>query len=345
AMAFPVRDVSALPFRAPTTDEALFGDMADMHVERLGMRPGVDAGILSDYFKVGSRGEESLLLPVVLAPPPEGHLPKRAPQSFDISARCLPLPSDGVVVWRELGRWVFALSEEGQPLHFQALAATKLGEDAGREIRLSLSQLQIQGLIDKPPKHCFVWLGEGEAAPLDDELAGLGLSFGGVATVAAKPAPVIPDQPSQLLPADVRAERMAKRKKQQAITAVVVGVLAYLGVIGWAAWVLFQERKRVAEISKDYDEVAPLVEGINSHTQKWDELQPVTDLKHWPVELMLNCSKARPDQGLRLERAEVFNQLNITDQGNKELVRSIRLQGKADELEQVNTFNLNLKDS
>ena len=30
AMAFPIRDVASLPFRAPTTDEALFSDMADM---------------------------------------------------------------------------------------------------------------------------------------------------------------------------------------------------------------------------------------------------------------------------------------------------------------------------
>ena len=143
-MAFPVRDVSALPFRAPTSDDALLSDLAEMHLERMGMRPGINAGVLSDVFKVGTRGEESLAVPVVLAPPMEGHLPRRSPQHFDISARCLPLPSDGLVVWRELGRWVFALSEEGQALEFEALASSQLGEDAGREIRLTLMQLELQ---------------------------------------------------------------------------------------------------------------------------------------------------------------------------------------------------------
>ena len=248
-------------------------------------------------------------------------------------------------MWRELGRWVFALAQEGQPLHFQALATNNLGEDAGREIKVTLSQLQIQGLIARAPKHCFVWIGDGEPAPLGDELEALGKGFGGTATVASKPAPVLPVRTSHLLPADVRAERVAKRKKQQTTLAVVAGVLVYVGLIGWAGWVLLEEKKKVAKIQGEYEQVAPLVEGINSHTQKWDELQPVTELKHWPVELMLNCSKARPDQGLRLVRAEVHNQLNITDQGGMELVRNIRLQGKADELDQVNTFNLNLKGS
>ena len=39
-MAFPVRDVSALPFRAPTSDQALLSDLAEMHLERMGVRPG-----------------------------------------------------------------------------------------------------------------------------------------------------------------------------------------------------------------------------------------------------------------------------------------------------------------
>lgn len=345
-MAFPVRDVSALPFLAPTSDDSLLNDLAEMHIERLGMRPAADAGILTDTFRVGTRGENSLLLPVVLAPPPEGHLPKRAPQAFDISARCLPLPSEGVVVWRELGRWVFAVSENGQPMHFQSLASTELDEDAGREIRLSLSQLELQGLLESTPRHCFVWAERNQSSPSQGVLDALGSGFGGTARVVEKPTPVIPARTSQLLPADVRAERVARRQKQQVRTAVAVVLLAYLGGIGYAVWTLMEAKKEQATAEKRYEEIAPSLEGIDAHKRKWDELAPVVEVEHWPLELLLNCSKARPGQGLRWERAEVVNQLNISATGDLELPsRMIRLQGMADELDLVNNFNVNLQKS
>jgi hypothetical protein len=346
SMAFPVRDVSSLPFLAPTTDEALFGDMAEMHIERLGMRPGIEAGVLNDFFKIGIGDGESLLQPVVLAPPMEGSLPKRSPKAFDVSARCLPLPPQGIAVWRELGRWVFAVAKDGKPLHFQALAASRLGAEAGGELRLSLTQLHLQGLVEQLPTECLVWVEEGDRYPDPEDLQALGRAFGGEATLLEKPAPVIPPVPSQLLPADVRAERAAKRKRQQTILIAVAGALLYLGTIGWFAMSLIKQGRKNAGIQAKVDEVAPLVEGISEHYQKWDELQPVTDLEHWPVELMFNSANAIPQKGgLRLKRAEIFNQLKVNDQGDKEMVRSIRLQGEAEELEQANMFNLNLKES
>ena len=341
-MAFPVRDVSALPFRAPTSDGALLSDLAEMHLERMAMRPGIDAGVLSDVFNVGRRGEESLVVPVVLAPPMEGHLPRRSPQHFDISARCLPLPADGVVVWRELHRWVFALCEEGQALEFEALAVNELGEEAGREIRLTLMQLELQGLIDALPANCTVWLGEEESAPSAGQLEelGTGIGLGEAARSAPKPAPVLPLRRSQLLPADVRAERVARRKKQQVTLAAVVGALVYLGAFGYF-WLQMTGAEREAETAREaYTPYAAEKERLDIHDQKWSELRPVVEQDHNTVELLYHCMRARGGEGgVRLDRAEITNQLD------DELapVRSIRLQGKADELGQATAFDEALK--
>lgn len=348
-MAFPVRDVSALPFRAPTSDDALLSDLAEMHLERMGMRPGINAGVLSDVFKVGTRGEESLAVPVVLAPPMEGHLPRRSPQHFDISARCLPLPSDGLVVWRELGRWVFALSEEGQALEFEALASSQLGEDAGREIRLTLMQLELQGLIDSLPRHCFIWVGDEEGPPGAEELAALGAGIGlsGPATVAAKPAPILPARLSQLLPADVRAERVARRKKLQIIAGAAAALVLYLGVIGILGLSLVKARKDAAKALEDYTPYADVYEDGKRHEQKWKELQPVVEQDHNAVELLYHCMRARGgEEGVRLDRADISNQLQVNIDGEVlELtpIRDIRLQGKADELGQATAFDEALK--
>ncbi len=348
-MAFPVRDVSALPFRAPTSDEALLSDLSEMHLERMGMRPGMNAGVLSDVFKVGTRGEESLVVPVVLAPPMEGHLPRRSPQHFDISARCLPLPVDGVVIWRELGRWVFALSEEGQALEFEALASNQLGEDAGREISLTLMQLQMQGVIDSPPRHCFVWVGDEETAPGTEELEALGVAAGlsGPATVVTKPAPIIPARSSQLLPADVRAERVARRKKQHIVIASAAAMLFYLAGILGLVWDLRGAQTAAEEAREDYAPYAAVHAEQIIYEDKWRELQPVVEQDHNTVELLYHCMRARGgEEGVRLDRADISNQLDVQADGEKlelTLIRSIRLQGKSDELGQATAFDEALK--
>ena len=344
AMAFPVRDVSSLPFRAPTGDDALLSDLADMHLERLGMRPPIDAGILTDIFKVGTRGEESLVAPIVLAPPVEGDLPRRSPKKFDISARCLPMPAEGVLVWQELGRWVFALAEAGQALHFQALASPALGEDTGREIRLTLSQLQMQGLIDSPPRHCFVWVSEGEASPGTEELEQLGTGFGGTAAVATKPVPVLPPRGSQLLPADVRAERVARRKKQQMILGIAALVLFYVGLIAFLGVTLSKARAEAAKNTAAYEEIAPKARLGEDHKRKWTEIQPIVEQDHNPVELLYLCMLAQDgEEGLRLNRADIFNQLQVDSEGKLTLIRDVRLQGQSDELKQATAFDEALK--
>ena len=344
-MAFPVREVSALPLKSPATEGGLFEDMAEMHVERMGMRPRVDMGNLTDFFPVAVRAEESLLLPVVLSPPPEGTLPRRSPQSFDVSARCFPMPSDGVVLWRELGRWVFGLGVDGKPLYFQALAAPIISEAAGREIAMSLTQLQIQGVIEQRPKHCFVWLAEEEIGPSNEQLKELEAGFGGTATAALKPTPEYPSKPSRLLPADTRAERVSKRKKQQLVLGVAAMVFLYLGLVGWLSWRLIDKNKEVRLAEAEANGLKDGAVGILEHSRKWAELDPITDTDHWPVELLFRCSEAIPAGGVRFKRAEFNNQLEIKESGSATLIRSISIQGEAGALEQVNQFDLNLKRS
>jgi len=344
-MAFPVREVSALPMKSPATEANLFGDMAEMHIERMGMSPPIELGNLSDFFQVAVRDEDCLLLPVVLSPPPEGTLPRRSPRSFDVSARCFPLPADGVVLWRELGRWVFAIGIDGNPLYFQTLAAPILGDAAGREISMSLTQLLIQGVIESRPKHCFVWLGEDEIGPSEEQLAELGNGFGGTAAPATKPLPEYPDRPSSLLPADTRAERVAKKKRQQVTLAVAALVLAYLGLAGSLTAKLMGKTKDADEARLEADALKSGAGDMYDHLKKWSELESVTSTDHWPVELLYRCSQANPSGGVKFKEAVFTNQLEIKSDGNHRVVRSISLRGEAGELEHVSKFSLNLKRS
>ena len=56
-------------------------------------------------------------------------MPPRGPKSFDISARAYPLTGDTLAVWKEFGRWVFALSHEGKIVYCQATSVTSSEPD------------------------------------------------------------------------------------------------------------------------------------------------------------------------------------------------------------------------
>jgi hypothetical protein len=180
-MAIPVRQVSAVPFRAQTDDLALLGDLAAMQLEKNGTRPALDGGQLTDHFVFGTSPEETHLTAVVMNPPSEGQLPRRSPEAFDISPRCLPLAVGKVVVWRELGRWIFGIGKPGQALYFQCLSGEYLDDRAGNEVRLAMTQLQIQGLLKEPPDSVVVWTHDSATDARSEEIEafarGIGISL------------------------------------------------------------------------------------------------------------------------------------------------------------------------
>ncbi|MGJ8724360.1 MAG: hypothetical protein ACSHYB_07375 [Roseibacillus sp.] len=345
-MAFPVRDVSAAPFVAATGDKEMFRDLADLHLERSGLRADQSAGSLSDCFMLRSDAEEALLLPVVLSPPPEGGLPKKSPHAFDVSARCLPLPHKAVVLWREFGRWVFAVSDPaGKAVYFQALPGALFDKQLAREVALGTAQLSMQQVLPEPLSECQVWTGEGEIAPSSESLEALGELLNLPVKSLAKPAPRLPKEVSKLLPADIRAERVAVQKARQTKLAIAAGVVAYLGVVGFMAYKYFDAQKRTEVAEKRAELSNPVAEEVATFTAKWDELKPVVENEFWPIEQYYNAYLAAPKEGLRIERAEMHNEIQFQQGRQAVLKRFITLIGESDKAEQAVQFGENLGKS
>ena len=345
-MAFPVRDVSAAPFVAATGDEGMFGDLAELHLERSGLRAEDSAGSLSDCFTIRAGEEEALLLPVVLSPPPEGGLPKRSPKGFDVSARCLPLPANAVVLWREFGRWVFVVSDSSSNvLYFQALPGALFDSQLAREVALGVTQLTIQEVLTEHLTDCSVWVSEGEVPPADEGVEALAEVLGLTVNTFYKPSPRVPDSLSRLLPADIRAERVANQKAKQTQLAVAAGIIAYLGAIGFLAWKYFDAKEKTAIAEKKAEDSAPMAEEVVSFTGKWDELQPLVENEFWPIEQYFNAYQAAPKKGLRITRAEMRNEFQIQDGAGQVIKRLIILLGNSDDAEQAVQFGENLEQS
>jgi len=128
-MLFPVKSLTAVPMRVTSEDEALFPDLAALHAERLGIRPDPMAGQLSDVFVVAREQENTALLSVFLRSPADGDLPARGPKGFDISARAFPMTGETLAIWKEFGRWVFAVSHQGKLVYCQATAVDAVQPD------------------------------------------------------------------------------------------------------------------------------------------------------------------------------------------------------------------------
>jgi hypothetical protein len=323
---FPVKAITALPMRVSSDDDALFPDLAALHAERLGLRPDPMAGQLTDVFVVAREPENSALVSILLRAPGDGDMPPRGPKGFDISARAYPLDGDALAVWKEFGRWVFSLSHQGQLVYCQATSVASASPDAdlAREIRLALIQLAMQGL-EISPTRILLWSAFEGVNP-----TALASSFRAPVEIAPRPAPVLPEPLSKLLPADVRAARReADRRKNILMGAAAVAVL-YLGIIGWFGYGLWKDSSETKKLLAQAKQAAPEGEAYALHIAKWDELADAIDLANAPVDILKRIADCiPPNSGLRLKTADIS-------------ASEVKLIGEAPQLQAVNTFSLNL---
>jgi len=292
-MAFPVREALAIPFMAQTDDASMFDDLAAMHLEKIGVRPEVDAGQLTDVFPAGRSDGETTLLNVVLAPPAEGTMPPRAPGEFDVTARCFPMEDNAVTFWCELGRWVFAVTNGGCLTYFQSLPGTGVTQDAVRDVKLALNQLRIQG-VGLDIEKAVVWVTGRDEDPSDDVAREFSNSMGVEVITLPKPSPVLPRPMSKLVPADVRAEQRAKAARMKQYLGIAAILLIYLGLasfFGYEYWTVSQQIKvQDAELKN----VRMQHNGIGLFNDRWDQLLPVVDERHWPLNILQRSASQIP---------------------------------------------------
>jgi len=323
---FPVRALTALPMHVPTGDVSLFPDLAATHAERSGLRPDPFAGQLTDIFPIFTNSESSTFLNVILRSPQTEDLPAKSAKAFDISPRAYAVKGNTLTLWRELGQWVFAIHQEGKLLYCQATTDSSPSPDSGliRQIRIAIAQLSMQG-ISTSPSHAIVWSSDPET-----HTAMLSESLSIQTDLAPRPAPVLPEPRSHLLPADVRAARREARKRQNSILAIAALALIYLGAAGYLGYQLWQTRSTTNKLLARVNAIAPEGEAYALHIAKWDELEYGIDLNYNTVDILNRVARSiPPNSGLRLRTADVSP-------------NEIRLIGEAPQPQAVNDFSKNL---
>jgi hypothetical protein len=203
----------------------------------------------------------------------------------------------------------------------------------------------MQQVLSEHPRQCLIWSGEGEITPAEEGVSALEKALAMPVEAAEKPAPRLPEPLSQLLPSDIRAERLARRKSSQVKLAVAAGVVLYLGAIAFFA-LKFQDLRKERKLAEARAEAtSPAAAEAVAFNEKWDELQPIVENDYWPIEQYFQAYQAAPKNGLRISRAEMRNEFQVQDGQGQVLKRIITLIGDSDEAEQAVQFGENLKRS
>lgn len=323
---FPVKALTALPMQVNTGDASLFADLAATHAERLGFRPDPFAGQLTDVFPLFTNSEASTILSVILRTPETEDLPKRSPKAFDISPRAYSVRGNTLSLWRELGRWVFAIHKEGKLIYCQATASSSPSPDISlaREVRITIAQLSLQGL-DASPTRATVWSSDPQT-----DTSHISKTLSLQTELHPRPAPSLPEQMSKLLPADVRAARREASKRRNFTLAIAAVTIAYLGTVGYLGYQLWKTNSTTRELIARVAQISPEGAAYAQHIAKWDELEYAIDVNYNTVDILNRVARSiPPNSGLRLKTADVSP-------------TELRLIGEAPQAQSVNQFSQNL---
>ncbi len=282
--AFPVATVTVSPFWAVSEDPDLIPGLVAMRLESLGLKPEPPVGKHWDYRKLEEDGQRTLVLATVLEDGRPLDLPKGGAEIFDLSAQLYAMPRNHIVLWRELGRWVAAVTRNGRLIYSQGLTAGRLDADAAMELRCLMLQLRGQGVADHF-SGLVVWgdLDEASRQDLKTLESELGIEVG----QESRPEPLMPEAPLALLPRAVAEEDALALRRKRIRSLVMLGAGLYLLAVGAVVLMLFLEKKKTENLKT---EIASLdTEWILQTQNRWNSLQPAIDGDRYPVEMLHRC--------------------------------------------------------
>lgn len=221
-------------------------------------------------------------------------------EHFDLSARLLPLPTDGIAIWKEMGRHVVAVTRGGELLHLTLLAAPVLDAEAVVELRDVMLSLDAHEFLDRVAT-VRVWT-ECDAA----FVSGVSSIFDCPDVVKEpRPAPVVPRKWAGLVPMEVAMQRAEARRRMR---LVQIGVaLAAVFVVVFASWafLLFQRESSLAAEEKQIRDVAPQVLEVQEAKDAWIAMEQAVSPDLYPMELYHQVVSLLPAAGLKLNEFQI----------------------------------------
>ncbi len=317
--AFPIVSAFAVPVWASSEDKAVVQGVVEMHLEGLGVKPGNPVGQLVDHRVALRKDGRSLVLATVLSEGYELSLPRQSPNHFDVSARFLVLPSNHITVWKELGRLVLAVTRDDSIVHFQALSAEQIDEEAVREIKCLMLQLSTEGVLDSP-SGLMLWVEGVDEATVELAHRELGIRV----LRDLRPAPVLPEKGSQLLPTVVAIQRHAAERRRKIRNIALAVAAVWVCVMAWFIYGYAVQKKEADRQAMVMQKKRPEAEWIPAFEERYKLIRDSIEVPRFPVELYYRVH-AKLIPYVRLTSFSIEND-------------TLRLQGEARDSNAANKF-------
>ena len=300
----PIAGAFCLPVWTASDDPEVLDGVIEMQLEGLGLKPANALGEHLDRKIVGREGPRALIRLTVLPDDFDEALPKIHPKSYFVTPDLYLLAENGVTVWRESGKLVFAVTRLDQAVYFQALTSSTFDGAAAHEIGCTVMTLQSQGVLERIER-ASIWLEQDRIAAGAPEA--FGTSLGNVPVqVSPRPAPVRPlaGVQSEWLPAPVEVARLSAARKARA-KKMVLGIAAlYTFIAILAAGWIFYKKNEVAELDSQVAQLEPRAGWIPGMKTRWMDYQQTIDPNTYPIETFLRIYKLLPPKGVRLTTYE-----------------------------------------
>jgi hypothetical protein len=273
-------------------------------------------------------------LATVLAKGSEHSLPDEAPSEFAPSPRFFSLPKDCAVIWRELGKLVLAITRGRELVYFQALSSREIDDLTAAELRCVLLQLHGQGGIGHLEK---LWLWLEDCTPEAAEALGADLAI--ETGLGRKPAPILPDEASRLVPTEVAARKKQERKRRQLKMVGLALAAVYLVALGLWVGDYARIELKARSLQAKVEAIAPEVEWIYNEESRFIALEPTFDVENYPVKTFLGLYEKMPNSGIRFKEIDITpEQVYVSGEASSQPV-GLRYQSSIRSSNQLENFD------
>jgi hypothetical protein len=299
---YPVSAAFAVPIRAATGDEELLPDIVDFQLEKQNLKPETPVGRLMEWRMVDREENNTLLLASVLNAQMADDLPKEAPQRFEFSPWLYYLPDDHLVIWKELGRLVFAVTRRDQPVYFHALNTPSLTVETAAEIEQLLMPLYTQGIITVLDG-IVLWT-EAVEPHAAEELARV---FNVKVRSEKRPRPTVPEKVSAIEPVSVAMAKIRAARLKRVRNIVLGCMAAYLAVPAFFGVRWYLADQDLYKLKKDVNTMQITYGHVESVLDQHEMIDSLINPAKYPIELLNQVLSPlyQPGNQVRLKSVEI----------------------------------------
>ena len=295
-LALPASSLWVLPAWMKGT-QAHLRDMALLHLERLGVKTPQHAESLCVDSLTEQEG--SLLARVVAlkdVPTPLADF-RILPDECRLSASCLPLPSNSLTVWRELGRLVVAITIGPRLAYFSPLSAATLDHSGLAELNNICLQLTFQRVLSTL-SGIVLWIEDGDIEHIQ--------KVTGVPVLREdRPSPQIAAvSKTGLMPGDVIATRQAAEAAARTRLMVLGGAFVISALVAAFMVVMSVATNERDALREQVAEITPRAAKVANHKDAWQEVATAVDPNSYPMELLLRCMEPKASDEITLTSFE-----------------------------------------